>query len=179
MSYAKQEMPDFLLPESPNAEELSITGKWVPLKKGGLFRKSADSEAMSKEWEGIHAEAKLHPGILSTEVNDAIGEEAVLVHHTFRNEEDLVDYFSATASKFQEALSKVAKPDSHLVRGTTMSKSIEEGISSKGVRADFGEYLYGYVNREFTPIDPSSVIEVTAKWTCKQNSTSNLEELKY
>ena len=36
---------------------------------------------MLKEWEDIHEEAKSSSGVLSTEINHAVGEDSVLVHH--------------------------------------------------------------------------------------------------
>ena len=98
-------------------QEISVTGKWVPKTPGGLFRKSADSEEMLKEWEGIHSSAKADSGILSTEINHAVGADAVLFHHVFRNPDALVHYFKTTATKHMLALMHVAKPEQHLFRG--------------------------------------------------------------
>ena len=85
MTQAKEALPAFLAEPSKIGQEISITGKWVPTKKGGLFRKSAESKDMLKEWEDIHMGARNDPGILSTEINHAVGEEAVLVHHVFKD----------------------------------------------------------------------------------------------
>ena len=78
-------MPQFLAEPIRLGQEISITGKWIPTKKSGLFRTSAESKEMLKEWEDIHSEAKEHSGMLSTEINHAVGEEAVLVHHVFED----------------------------------------------------------------------------------------------
>ena len=59
--------------------EISITGKWIATKKSGFFRKSAEYKEMLKEWDSIHQEAKMHEGMLSTEINPAIGQDAVLI----------------------------------------------------------------------------------------------------
>ena len=85
MIQSKEALAEFLTKTSQIGEEISITGKWIPVKKGGLFKKSKESKAMLKEWEDIHAEAKVHDGMLSTEINHAIGQDAVLIHHVFKN----------------------------------------------------------------------------------------------
>jgi hypothetical protein len=71
-------MVQFMTEPFQIGQEISVTGKWVPKTPGGLFRKSADSEEMLKEWEGIHSSAKADSGILSTEINHAVGADAVL-----------------------------------------------------------------------------------------------------
>jgi hypothetical protein len=66
MTTPTEPMPDFLSEPSKINTEISITGNWIPTKKGGLFRKSAEAKEMLKEWEDIHAGAKAAPGVLST-----------------------------------------------------------------------------------------------------------------
>ena len=73
MAQPEEPMPKFLDEPIKIGKEISITGKWIPAKKGGIFRKSAESKAMLQEWEDIHMDAKVHPGILSTEINHAVG----------------------------------------------------------------------------------------------------------
>jgi len=177
MIQSKENMPQFLTEPSKLGQEISITGKWIPSKKGGLFRKSAESKAMLQEWENIHKDAKAHPGMLSTEINHAVGEDAVLVHHVFENEDALINYFSGTASVHAEALIKVAKPDIHLIKGNQISDEVKEAISDRNVAATFGEYLYGFVRNNYERPDPQNAIQVTAKWTCK--SEDDLDELIY
>ena len=75
---------------------------------------------MLQEWEDIHQGARADTGILSTEINHAVGEDAVLVHHVFENSDALVHYFSTTATEHLGPLTAVAKPDLHLVRGLTV-----------------------------------------------------------
>ena len=170
-------LPTYLSEETRIGNEISITGKWVSIKKGGLFRKSAESKQMLKEWEGIHHEARNHKGMLSTEINPAIGQEAVLVHHIFENTTALVDYFNTTATKHVEALTTVAKPDMHLIRGVKLTEDIKNALASKTVKGDFGEYLFGYVKHDYQRPDTSKAIQVTAKWTCKEEGS--IEELIY
>lgn len=158
-------------------EEISITGKWVPTKKGGIFRKSTESKEMIKEWEDIHKDARNHKGILSTEINHAIGQEAILVHHVFQNEDSLVDYFNTTATAHAAALTAVAKPDIHLIKGMKISDHVKNALSSKNVKGNFGEYLFGYVKNDYKQPDPKTSIQVTAKWTCKEEGT--IDELIY
>ena len=177
MNKTKEILPDFMAEPSKLGQEISITGKWIPNKKGGLFRKSKESKEMLKEWEDIHAEAKAHDGILSTEINHAIGQDAVLIHHVFKNSDSLIKYFSNTATNHAEALGKVAKPDIHLVKGMHISDTVKEALISKNVPASFGEYLFGFVRNSYQRSDTKKAIQVTAKWTCK--SEEDLDELIY
>jgi quinol monooxygenase YgiN len=179
MEQQKEPMPDFLAKPTKLGQEISITGKWIPTKKGGLFRKSAESKEMLKEWEDIHLGAKNHEGMLSTEINHAVGQDAVLVHHVFKNSESLLAYFSTTAKEHAEALNKVAKPGVHLIRGVNVPEATREAITSKNVPGVFGEFLFGYVKEDYKRPDPKNAIQVTAKWTCKAGDESHLEELKY
>ncbi len=75
MTQRTEPLPPFLAEPSKIGEEISVTGKWIPAKKGGLFRKSAESKEMLKEWEDIHAGARSDPGVLSTEIDHAVCEE--------------------------------------------------------------------------------------------------------
>jgi len=180
MIQSKEPLPPFLAKSSKLGQEISITGKWIPSKKGGLFRKSAESKEMLKEWEDIHVGAKGDAGVLSTEVNHAIGEDAVLIHHVFKDPDALVNYFLTTGQEHVVALTKVAKPMSHLIRGLNIPSIAKETLLAKNVPADFGEYLFGYVKEGYKRPDQETAIMVTAKWTCKPGGvSSHLEELKY
>ena len=170
-------LPPFMKDPILIGEEISITGKWVPKTKGRLFRKSPDSREMIQEWEDIHQAARNHKGMLSTEINHAIGQDAVLVHHIFRNEDTLAAYFSQTAGDHADSLHKVARPDYHLIRGINISDSTRSALQGKGVNGTFGEYLYGFVKNDYQQADPSKAVQVTAKWTCKPGE--NVDELKY
>ncbi|MFT5823478.1 MAG: hypothetical protein ACI8ZM_004740 [Crocinitomix sp.] len=177
MTIVKEELPSYMKEDSKIGNEISITGKWVPTKKGGMFRKSKESIEMVKEWDDIHDAAKGHEGVLSTEINHAIGQEAVLVHHVFENTSSLVGYFKKVAEDHVGALSSVAKPDTHLIRGIKMNDEIIEELSAKNVKGSFGEYLFGYVKNGSKRPNPETSIQVTAKWKCKDGGT--LEELIY
>ena len=177
MTVIKNDLPVHMQAPTEIGQEISITGKWVPVKKGGLFRKSAESKEMLKEWEDIHKDARNHKGMLSTEINHAIGQEAVLVHHVFQNTDSLIDYFNTTASEHVAALSAVAKPDIHLIRGVEISDSVRNSLSLKNVQGNFGEYLFGFVKNDYNRPDPKNAIQVTAKWTCKDEGT--IDELTY
>ena len=179
MIMQQESLPSFLSAPSKIDQEISITGKWIPTKKGGLFRKSPESKEMLKEWEDIHIDAKNSKGILSTEINHAVGADAVLIHHVFENADSLVNYFSSTATEHMGALTKVAKPDLHLVRGVNIADSVQNALLAKNVPTAFGEHLFGYVRDEYKRPDPEFAIQVTAKWTCKPGDSSYLDELKY
>ena len=58
MSYTPEPMPPFLTEPPRIGNEISVTGKWVPSKPNGRFRKSAESQEMLAEWEDIHAGAR-------------------------------------------------------------------------------------------------------------------------
>jgi quinol monooxygenase YgiN len=47
------------------------------------------------------------------------------------------------------------------------------------VNAAFGEHLFGFVKHGYGQPDPTSAINVTAKWTCKSGDTPKLDELIY
>jgi len=170
-------LPEFLSGPSPIGAEISVTGKWVPSKQGGRFRTTEESAEMLAEWEDIHSGARSHPGVLSTEINHAVGEDAVLVHHVFADADAMVDYFATTATEHLQALTRVATPRLHLVRGTAIPEPARDAISAKGVPVAFGEHIYGFVKHENRQPDPETAIQVTAKWT--NTDGGSLDELKY
>ena len=172
-------LPAYLAEPSRIGEEISVTGKWVPSKPGSRFRTTEESREMLREWEDIHQGARTSPGVLSTEINHAVGEDAVLVHHVFANSDALVHYFSTVATEHMGALLAIAKPDLHFVRGLAVPPEAREAIRAKGVEAVFGEYLYGFVKHDYRMPDPATAINVTAKWTAKPSEPSKLDELTY
>ena len=172
-------LSSFLAEPTKLGQEISITSKWIPKKMGGLFRKTVESKEMLKEWEDIHVGAKGHEGMLSTEINHGVGQDAVLIHHVFKNPEALLNYFSTTAAEHVEALTKVAKPELHLIRGVSIPESTKEAFASNNIPGVFGEFLFGYVKDDYKRPNPETSIQVTAKWTCKPGDSSHLEELKY
>jgi quinol monooxygenase YgiN len=179
MTQVQEPLAPFLAAPTRLGPEISVTGKLVPSRKGGLFRKSPDSKEMLQEWEDIHADARADSGVLSTEINHAVGEDAVLVHHTFKDSDALVHYFSTTATQHMGALTAVATPQHHLVRGVNIPTAAREAVAAKGVRADFGEHLFGYVRDDYRQPDPDAAIMVTAKWTCQPGTATHLEDLKH
>ena len=177
MTAMSEPLPDFLAEPSRIGTEISVTGKWVPTKRSGRFRTSDESTEMLAEWEDIHRGARSHPGVLSTEINHAVGEDAVLIHHVFADADALVDYFSTTATEHLAALTRVAKPELHLVRGLEIPDAVREAIEAKGVPVAFGEWIYGYVRDDYRQPDPATAVQVTAKWVCE--SENDLDELRY
>ena len=172
-------LASYLAEPSRIGDEISVTGKWLPKNPGGRFRNTEESREMLKEWEDIHQGARSDAGVLSTEINHAVGEDAVLVHHVFENADALVHYFSTTATEHMGPLTAVAKPDLHLVRGLNVPEHAQAAIRDKGVNAAFGEYLFGFAKNDYRMPDPANAINVTAKWTCKPSDTSKLDELIY
>jgi len=179
MIQPKEPLPPFLAEPTKLGNEISITGKWIPTKKGGLFRKSAESKEMLTEWEDIHVGAKGNSGMLSTEINHAVGEDAVLIHHVFKDSDALVDYFSSIGTEHMVALTKVARPQLHMIRGVKITDDVREALAKKSVLGVFGEVLFGFVKDDYKRPDPETAIMVTAKWTCKPGASNYMEELKY
>jgi quinol monooxygenase YgiN len=179
MTQPAQPLAPFLAEPSKIGQEISVTGKWVPTKPGGLFRTSTESKDMLNEWEDIHAGARADNGVLSTEINHAVGEDAVLVHHVFENPNALVHYFSTTATQHMAALTAVAEPEIHLVRGTHIPDAVKEAVTAKGVPATFGELLFGYVRNDYQRPTKTTAINVTAKWTAEKDVPTALDDLKY
>ncbi|MDH3293951.1 MAG: hypothetical protein OER95_06470 [Acidimicrobiia bacterium] len=179
MPFTPEPLPPHLTEPSRIGTEISVTGKWVPSRPGGRFRKTEESKEMLSECEDIHIGARAAAGVLSTEINHAVGEDAVLVHHIFADADAMVDYFASTATAHMAALTKVARPELHLVRGIDIPEAAKQGIASKGVPVAFGNLLYGYVKDDYRQPNPEDAIQVTAKWTCSPSDSSNQEELEY
>ena len=134
---------------------------------------------MLQEWEDIHTGAAADEGVLFTEINHAVGEDAVLVHHTFRDSRALINYFSTTATEHMAALTSVAKPQLHMIRGNDIPSEVREAVEAKRVPAAFGELLFGYVKEDYRRPDPETAIMVTAKWTCHPDVATHYEDLKH
>jgi len=179
MTQPHEPLPPFLAEPSRIGQEVSATGKWIPTKRGGRFRTSAESKEMLQEREDIHAGAKADAGVLSIEINHAVGEDAVLVHHVFKDPDALVHYFSTTATQHMAARAKVAKPELHLIRGVSIPVPVSEAVLAKNVPAVFGELLFGYVREDYRRPNQETAINVTAKWTCKPGEATHLEDLEY
>ncbi len=134
---------------------------------------------MLREWEEIHDGARADDGVLSTEINHAVGEDAVLVHHVFQSPDALVHYFSTTAAQHMAALMGVATPGLHLTRGANIPNSVQGAVGATNVPSAFGQLLFGYVKDDYRRPDPVTAINVTAKWTCHPEVATHIEDLKY
>lgn len=172
-------LPHFLAEPSRLGQEISITGKWTSTKKRGLFSRSPQPNEMHKAWEAIQASAKTDPGVLSLEINNAVGEDSLLVHQVFKDTDALINHFSTTAMQHMEPLLKVAQPGLHMVRGITLPPAAREAITATHVPAVFGEHLFGYVKEDYRRPNQATAINVTAKWTCKPGDASHFDDLKY
>ncbi len=160
-------------------DEISITGKWVPNKPGRRFRTSEESREMISEWEDIHQGAAAAEGVLSTEINHAVGEDAVLIHHVFENPDALTHYFATTATEHMAALTAVARPDLHMVRGVTIPAAVTDAVRDATSNVAFGEHLFGFVKRDYRLPDPATAINVTAKWTTKSGTSNEFDGLTH
>ncbi len=179
MTSPSEPLPQFLAEASRIGQEISVTGKWIPTPKSGLFSKSPASTEMLKVWEDIRAISQTDPGLLSIEINHAVGQDAVLVHQIFKDSDAVVSYFSTTVALLMASLLKVARPDMHLVRGLDLPTAARDAIAAIQPAAVFGQYLFGYVKEDYRRPDQASSINVTAKWTCKPGDSSRLDHLKY
>ena len=77
------------------------------------------------------------------------------------------------------ALTKVAKPELHLVRGVAIPSPAREALTAKDVPVAFGEVLFGYAKDDHKRPDQETAIQVTAKWTCTPGDAPHLEDLRY
>lgn len=89
----------------------------------------------------------------------------------------LIDYFATTtATQHHQALTAVATPQIHLIRGLNIPSSARNAVDSIGVPFALGEHIYGFVEHDHQQPNPDTAVQVTAKWTNK--TAGHLEELK-
>jgi quinol monooxygenase YgiN len=179
MTSSSEPLPPFLAETSRIGQEISVTGKWIPTPKSGLFSKSPASTEMRKIWEDIRTISQTDPGLLSIEINHTLGDDAVLVHQIFKDADAVVSYFSTTVAPLMASLLKVARPDMHLVRGLDLPTAAREAITAIQPAAVFGQHLFGYAKGDYRRPDQATSINVTAKWTCKPGDATRLDQLKY
>jgi quinol monooxygenase YgiN len=168
------------LKETPRlGEEISVTGKWIPSKSRWIFGKSASEKAMLNNLEKINEAAGADSGVLSTEINHAVGGGSALLHQVFANADALVSFYSTTVKQHISTLLQVARPDMHMVRGLSVPQEVRDAVITSNIPAVFGEHLFGYVKNDYARPDSATAINVTAKWTCKPGTTDGLDELTY
>ena len=159
---SNEPLAEHLTKPSKLGQEIAITGKWVT-KNPSL---------------DILEDARSRPGVLSTEINKAVGQDAILVHQVLASPEALVDYFAASAVERDRSPDRSATPQLHLVRGLNFPPEAR-ALLEDDTNASYGEYLFGYVKDDYKRPDPEKAIHVTAKWTCKPGGEGLNEELKY
>ena len=172
-------MAPFLAEPSKLGTEISITEKWTPIEKSGLFARSAGSKQVNIALKKLLSEASKHTGLLAMEIDPAVGGNAVLLHQVFSDAESLVEYYSPTDGDILDSLLEAVKPDIQLVRGADVPSTVVDAIASRGIPAVFGEHIFGFVKNDYRQPDYSSAIDVTAKWTCKPGEIAQLDKLKY
>ena len=172
------EMATFLTEVPRHGDEISVTGRWVPSSPSGRFRTSPESQQLRSEWQDIHEAARSADGVLSTEVNHAVGADAVLVHHVFENADALTAYFATTAAAHLPALREIARPELQMVRGLTIPEHARDALRATGAPLAFGQWRFGYVKHDYRQPDPETAIQVTAKWTCTPGEESMVEQLE-
>lgn len=166
-------LPDFLAAPSRLGGEITLTGKWAPTKPGGFSASFFGPGVSSALVKGLPTPGGT--GALSGSVVPANGQDASLVHQVFKDAKALEAYVSTALPPALEH----ARPELHLVRGIDIAASVRSALAAKIPSVSFGTFLYGYVKEDYRRPDPATAINVTAKWTCKPGSTSNLPELRY
>ena len=148
-------------------QKISITAKWKANKQRAFFSDSEESKEMKDLWNKIHDQAKNIDGILRTEVDMTVGEDAVLVHHDFENKESLRNYFKQVAFANKNNMESVAHAERIMIRGSEADADIKGDMTAISDRVDYGEFLFAY-SRDLDQLDNEKLIQVTAKWTCKK-----------
>lgn len=172
-------MADFLSTTPRHGDEISITGRWVPTNPSRHFRTSPESRQLVEQWQRIHDAARSSDGVLSTEVNHAVGDDAVLVHHVFENAEALAAYFATTATEHLPALREIARPELQMVRGIAVPDAARAAVAATGAPVAIGDWRFGYVKHDYREPDPDTAIQVTAKWTCAADQASTVDRLEH
>jgi quinol monooxygenase YgiN len=178
MTTVTEPLAEYLAESSKSGDEISVTGKWSPIKSG-MFRKSAESKQMLAILKSLLSNSRSGAGVLAMELDPTVGGDSFLVHHVFKDSESLVEYLSASSSVLFDSLLEVSKPDLQLVRGIDVPVTVIDAFAKKGIPAVFGRHIFGFVKNEYHQPNYESAIDVTAKWTCKPGETSQLEQLKY
>jgi len=168
-------LADHLAEPSKTGSEISVTGKWTPTKRR-MFGRSTESKATKAKLEGILEGTRGESGVLSMELDPTVGGDSFLVHQVFKDSQALIAYIASTGLG---NLLTVARPDLQLVRGLDIPSGVVDAIQTKGIPAVFGKHLFGFVKNDYRQPSYTSAIDVTAKWTCKPNATSQLDNLKY
>ena len=174
-----QPLADHLAEPTRLGDEISVTGKWFATEKTGRLRRDHSSETLQQQWAEIHAEATADSGVLSTEVNQAVGQEAVVVHQVFENADAAVDYFGRITTDLPARLGAIGRPDLQMVRGVSIPDAARAAIESTGLDVALSEHLFGFVKHDHRLPDPSRAINVTAKWTVKPDDAATLDELAH
>ncbi len=169
MSLVIEKLPPHLAQPSRLGTEIALTGKWTA-STGKTVGRSAASKQLLHARQAIHDAAASDPGILSTEFNHGVGQDAILDHHVFQDAKALVNHLK-TADENSLEMAQVGHPGTHLIRGIKISAAARQAILATGVPAVFGEFLFGYVKRDYERPDLKNAIMVTAKWTCKPGAS--------
>lgn len=172
-------LPAHLAEPSQLGPEISLTGKWSPKSPNTLFKRSTDSTQMHEHLKSIHNKAQEVSGVLSASINQGVGEDTVLIHYVFKDEETFSTFFATDVNQHMKALMEVAIPGNHFVRGINISQSLPALLKGFSIEAAYGKHIFGFVRENYQYPDPGTSIQVTAKWTCKPGDDDHLEALKY
>ena len=178
MGDPREALPTCLAERSRIGPEISITGKWVPTRPAHPWRGNPASAGLRTQWEEIHEATRHEPGVLSTEVNHAVGEDAVLVHQVFRDAEAVVHHFATTQARHRAALAAVGTPELHLVRGMAVSATVTRALEAANLPFAVGDLIFGFV-RDYRQPEGESAVQVTAKWTGKPGVADTLDQLEH
>jgi len=179
MTFTPQPLPPHLSESPKLGSEVSLTGKWIPKRQKRLFGSSPDSVPMRQALNELKNIGQSNQSVLTFELNDVVGADAVLLHIVFEDGKALVDFFGNAGAKQFATLNNVAVPDLHLLRGISVPDESTKQLESISIPVASGDFLFGYVKHDSRLPDLTSAIDVTAKWTCKPSSPSSQEELKH
>ena len=179
MSFTQTPLPPNLSKQSQIGDEISVTGKWTAKRSNRFFGMSTDSKGMRSALNSLQELADSSPSVLTFELNDTVGGDAVVVHAVFASTQTVSEFFDNDGRQHLSALLSHAVPDLHLIRGTSISEEVTNLFDQKQIPIATGEFLYGYVKHDSKLPDLSNAIDVTAKWTCTPADVSNQEELKH
>jgi quinol monooxygenase YgiN len=172
-------LADHLAEPTRIGSEISVTGKWVPRSSGLPLFGSGNRDVLRNLLDQMATATKHFDGCLTVEVDHTVGGNAALVHFVFTDSDSLADFYGEVAAPQFRQVVEIAEPDLHIVRGAHVTDAAADAMGTHGIPFAVGDFLFGYVKHDYQLPDLSEAIDVTAKWTCKPTSSSELDQLKH
>jgi quinol monooxygenase YgiN len=93
---------------------IQVTAKWTCKPSEG-----SNLEELIYWWQRVGTDAhSMEKGLLRFEVYQVIGEDALIIHETFRDSDELKFHLSkGTAEKYKKDIDKIAAPECYFFRG--------------------------------------------------------------